>query len=189
MIELRPLRSMYQLPQPPVFQIVWASRSWWYLNKWFRQMLFVLTNPSEAFWEIKRVGDWGSVVTLQQGLTSLDTNGSPGTRAFVTGVQVTLSADHYGYPAGTSVMIGYAEAGAKAAAIAQKPPSNHNRRSKAPPRQTNRKKKHKTAPPPVAPEKPSYDHPLNSVAKEIARAVPDFQGLGHLVGFVLRKRP
>ena len=47
------------------------------------------------------LGDWGSVVTLQQGLTSLDTKGSPGTRAFVTGVQVTLSADHYGYPAGT----------------------------------------------------------------------------------------
>lgn len=41
----------------------------------------------------------------------------------------------------------------------------------------------------VAPEKPSYDHPLNAVAKQIARAVPDFQGLGHLVGFVLRKRP
>ncbi len=43
---------------------VWAGRSWWYLNKWFRQMLFVLTNPSEAFWEIKRVGDWGSVAFL-----------------------------------------------------------------------------------------------------------------------------
>jgi hypothetical protein len=43
---------------------VWASRSWWYLNKWFRQMLFVLTNPGEAFWEIKRVGDWGSVAFM-----------------------------------------------------------------------------------------------------------------------------
>ena len=100
------------------------------------------------------LGDWGSVVTLQQGLSSLDTNGSPGTRAFVTGVQVTLSVDHYGYPAGTSVMIGYAEAGAKAT-IAQKPPTNRNRRAKAPPKQTKRVKKHKTAPPPVAPEKPS----------------------------------
>jgi murein DD-endopeptidase MepM/ murein hydrolase activator NlpD len=100
------------------------------------------------------LGDWGSVVTLQQGLTSLDTKGSPGTRAFVTGVQVTLSVDHYGYPAGTSVMIGYAEAGAKAA-IAEKPPTNHNRRSKAPPKQTKRAKKHKSGPAPVAPEKPS----------------------------------
>jgi len=41
----------------------------------------------------------------------------------------------------------------------------------------------------VAPEKPSYDHPLNETAKQIARAVPDFQGMGHLVGFVFRKRP
>ena len=27
-------------------------------------MLFVLTNPGEAFWEIKRVGDWGSVAFM-----------------------------------------------------------------------------------------------------------------------------
>lgn len=41
----------------------------------------------------------------------------------------------------------------------------------------------------VAPEKPRYDHPLNEVAKLIARVVPDFEGIGHLAGFVLRKRP
>ena len=40
----------------------------------------------------------------------------------------------------------------------------------------------------VAPEAPRYDHPLNEVAKQIARLVPDYEGLGHLVGFVLRKR-
>jgi len=40
----------------------------------------------------------------------------------------------------------------------------------------------------AAPEPPSYDHPLNEVAKEIARKVPDFQELGHLAGFVLRRR-
>jgi len=59
------------------------------------------------------IGDWGTVTTLQQGLTSLDTKRSAGTRAFVTGLEVRLSADHYGLPAGTQVMIGYAEAGAK----------------------------------------------------------------------------
>ena len=100
------------------------------------------------------LGDWGSVVTLQQGLTSLDTRRSPGTRAYVTGVQVTLSADHYGYPAGTSVMVGYAEAGAKAA-IAQPPASNHDRRSKAAPPKQKKHAKKKAAPPPVAPEKPN----------------------------------
>jgi murein DD-endopeptidase MepM/ murein hydrolase activator NlpD len=100
------------------------------------------------------LGDWGSVVTLQQGLTSLDTKSSPGTRAFVTGLQVTLTVDHYGYPAGTSVMIGYAESGAKAA-VAQAPAPNHNRRSKAAPSKRKRHAKTRTTTPPAAPEKPS----------------------------------
>lgn len=40
----------------------------------------------------------------------------------------------------------------------------------------------------VAPEQPRYDHRLNEVAKQIARLVPDFESIGHLVGFVFRKR-
>ena len=40
----------------------------------------------------------------------------------------------------------------------------------------------------VAPSAPRYDHPLNAVAKQIAQIVPDFDGIGHLVAFVLRKR-
>jgi ubiquinone/menaquinone biosynthesis C-methylase UbiE len=40
----------------------------------------------------------------------------------------------------------------------------------------------------VAPDSPSYDHPLNEIAKQIARTVPDYEGMGHLAGFVLRKR-
>jgi ubiquinone/menaquinone biosynthesis C-methylase UbiE len=40
----------------------------------------------------------------------------------------------------------------------------------------------------VAPEKPAYDHKLNEVAKTIARVFPDLEHMGHLVGFVLRKR-
>ena len=40
----------------------------------------------------------------------------------------------------------------------------------------------------VAPEPPSYDHPLNDLAKEIARVVPDFEHMGQLAGFILRKR-
>jgi hypothetical protein len=38
-----------------------ASRTRWYLTKWFRQMLAVLTQPTDAFWELKRTGDWLSV--------------------------------------------------------------------------------------------------------------------------------
>jgi ubiquinone/menaquinone biosynthesis C-methylase UbiE len=41
----------------------------------------------------------------------------------------------------------------------------------------------------VAPNTPSYDHPLNEIAKQIARKIPDLNELGHLVGFTLRKRP
>jgi ubiquinone/menaquinone biosynthesis C-methylase UbiE len=39
----------------------------------------------------------------------------------------------------------------------------------------------------VAPAKPSYDHRLNEVAREIARLIPDYEGIGHLVAFILRK--
>jgi ubiquinone/menaquinone biosynthesis C-methylase UbiE len=40
----------------------------------------------------------------------------------------------------------------------------------------------------VAPDPPRYDHPLNEVAKTIARSVPDFEHMGQLTGFILRKR-
>ena len=40
----------------------------------------------------------------------------------------------------------------------------------------------------VAPDKPSYDHKINEVAKQIALLIPDFEGLGHLAAFVLVKR-
>ena len=70
------------------------------------------------------IGDWGSVLTLQEGLTSLDSPSAKGARAFITGLQVRLTADHYGLPAGTEVMIGYAEALAKVN-IAAKPEQRH----------------------------------------------------------------
>jgi len=40
----------------------------------------------------------------------------------------------------------------------------------------------------VAPDKPRYDHPINEIAKAIAKVCPDFESIGHLVGFALRKR-
>ena len=40
----------------------------------------------------------------------------------------------------------------------------------------------------VAPDAPRYDHALNAVAREIAKRAPDFEGIGHLVGFCLRKK-
>ncbi|HKB21152.1 MAG TPA: M23 family metallopeptidase [Gaiellaceae bacterium] len=94
------------------------------------------------------IGDWGYVVTLQQGKTSLDAKHSAGTRAYVTGLQVRLTAEHYGLPAGTEVMIGYAEAGAKyapAPAVAPKPKERHH------PGSLERKKKHPKTGPGVGP--------------------------------------
>ena len=40
----------------------------------------------------------------------------------------------------------------------------------------------------VAPEPPRYDAKINEIAREIARKIPDFMGLGHLVVFVFRRR-
>lgn len=40
----------------------------------------------------------------------------------------------------------------------------------------------------VAPEKPTYDAKINEIARQIAEVIPDFQGLGHLVAFIWRKR-
>ncbi len=59
------------------------------------------------------IGDWGYVVTLQEGKTSLDAGDSKGARVFITGLQARLTADHNGLPAGTEVMVGYAEASAQ----------------------------------------------------------------------------
>jgi len=40
----------------------------------------------------------------------------------------------------------------------------------------------------VAPEQPRYDARINEIAREIARQIPDFMGLGHLVAFIFRRR-
>ena len=40
----------------------------------------------------------------------------------------------------------------------------------------------------VHPESPRYDHKLNEVAKKISETLPDFEGIGHLRGFVLRRK-
>ncbi len=40
----------------------------------------------------------------------------------------------------------------------------------------------------VAPDPPRYDAKINEIAREVARLYPDFEGLGHLVAFVFRKK-
>jgi murein DD-endopeptidase MepM/ murein hydrolase activator NlpD len=101
------------------------------------------------------LGDWGYVVTLQEGKASLDAKGTKGARAFVTALQVRLTAEHYGLPAGTEVMVGYAESAAKAD-VEAKPEAKHKPAPKpsAPKRKAEKKKP--VQGPGVGPEKPSF---------------------------------
>src|SRR5262245_63566640 len=100
------------------------------------------------------LGDWGYVVTLQEGKASLDAKGTKGARAFVTALQVRLTAEHYGLPAGTEVMVGYAESAAKVE-VAAKPEAKQKHAPKAPAPKRKAKKKPVKGPG-VGPEKPSF---------------------------------
>ncbi len=51
-----------------------------------------------------------TVVTLQQGTARSTTTARPGRARSSPALQVTLTVDHYGLPAGTEIMVGYAEA-------------------------------------------------------------------------------
>jgi len=57
------------------------------------------------------LGDWGSVRTLEAGSSG---SGSTGYHGFVTALDIHLTADHGGLPAGTSILVGYAEVAAEA---------------------------------------------------------------------------
>jgi murein DD-endopeptidase MepM/ murein hydrolase activator NlpD len=68
------------------------------------------------------LADWGSLTALA-GAGS----GSPATgyRGSITALEIRLTADHGGLPAGTTILVGYAEVAAQAAAVAppsEKPP-------------------------------------------------------------------
>jgi murein DD-endopeptidase MepM/ murein hydrolase activator NlpD len=57
------------------------------------------------------LADWGSVRTLEAGSSG---SGSTGYHGFVTALDIHLTADHGGLPAGTSILVGYAEVAAEA---------------------------------------------------------------------------
>ena len=59
------------------------------------------------------LGDWGYALTLVR----TETGGDPGTKGYhgtITALDIHLSADHGGLPAGTEIQIGFAEARAQA---------------------------------------------------------------------------
>ncbi|HEU5277434.1 MAG TPA: M23 family metallopeptidase [Gaiellaceae bacterium] len=59
-----------------------------------------------------QLADWGSLTTVSGGAS-----GSPATgyRGSVTALEIRLTADHGGLPAGTTILVGYAEVAAQAA--------------------------------------------------------------------------
>jgi murein DD-endopeptidase MepM/ murein hydrolase activator NlpD len=67
------------------------------------------------------IGDWAHAVGLQQGTASLDADGVEGSRAYASALHVRVTAEHNGIPAGTEVIIGYAEASAQALTEAPAP--------------------------------------------------------------------
>jgi murein DD-endopeptidase MepM/ murein hydrolase activator NlpD len=66
------------------------------------------------------LADWGYAIALEQKGQRVDLP-TPGYHAFVTTLDVFLTADHGGLPAGSEVQIGYAEADAQASEAAPLP--------------------------------------------------------------------
>ena len=91
------------------------------------------------------LGDWGYADVLVEGSAPAE----HGTRGFVTALDVHLTADHGGLPAGSEILVGYAEAAATASAPPP-PPA-------APPPVVTRGEAESAAPraPPVRPKKPA----------------------------------
>jgi murein DD-endopeptidase MepM/ murein hydrolase activator NlpD len=61
------------------------------------------------------LGDWGYLVTLEQGTdTSSGAGGTQGFHGFVTALDIHLTAPHGALPAGSEIQVGYAEANVQA---------------------------------------------------------------------------
>jgi murein DD-endopeptidase MepM/ murein hydrolase activator NlpD len=69
------------------------------------------------------LGDWGYLVTLEQGTdTSSGAGGTQGFHGFVTALAVHLTAPHAALPAGSEIQIGYAEANVQSSVAPQPEP-------------------------------------------------------------------
>jgi len=61
------------------------------------------------------LADWGYALTLTQSVDTSAPAGASGYRGFTTALDVHLSADHGGLPAGSEILVGYADAAAQTA--------------------------------------------------------------------------
>jgi murein DD-endopeptidase MepM/ murein hydrolase activator NlpD len=76
------------------------------------------------------LADWGSVTALAGGGSG---SAATGYRGSITALEIRLTADHGGFPAGTTILVGYAEVAAQAAAA---PPPRPVKPKKEPKAQT-----------------------------------------------------
>ena len=84
--------------------------------------LVVLGEPVQAGQNGRvALGDWGYAITLETAVVRKQ-GSLRGHRGFVTGLHVVLTAAHGGLPAGTEIMVGYAEAAASAPRPKPAPP-------------------------------------------------------------------
>lgn len=80
----------------------------------FLSGLLVLGAPVEATPNARvPLGDWGYAVLLEQAVSGREA-AAHSHRGSVTGIHVHLLAEHGGLPAGTDILVGFAEAGARA---------------------------------------------------------------------------
>ncbi|HEU4943136.1 MAG TPA: M23 family metallopeptidase [Gaiellaceae bacterium] len=70
----------------------------------------VATPPNSAV----PLGDWGTATVLEQSGSAYRANRTRGYNAGVTALQVHLNVDHAGLPAGTDIVVGYADVAAEA---------------------------------------------------------------------------
>ena len=77
----------------------------------------VNATPNQRF----TLGDWGTLVTLEQSLERTSDGDASGARASVTAVHIILTAEHAGLPAGTEILVGHAESAASTPIVAATP--------------------------------------------------------------------
>jgi murein DD-endopeptidase MepM/ murein hydrolase activator NlpD len=96
------------------------------------------------------LGDWGYLITLEQGTDmSSSAGGAQGFHGFVTALVIHLTAAHNAFPAGTEIRVGYSEASVQASVAPPPKPVEPSPVKKKPSQGKKPAKKTPTAPEPT----------------------------------------
>ena len=108
------------------------------------------------------LADWGYIVAMRESSSQL-TSPTPGYEGSVTALEVVLTADHDGLPAGSQLLFGHAEANAQASAPPPRPPTTTHTTATTPtPKKRPTRPRQQTGPPPVAGQPPNITPHLTS---------------------------